>query len=248
MIDTRVIICEDNNIIRNTIQDIVKDVAKSNNLRLDVHEFPNYSRAEGFIKSSDYVSDNIFILDIELGEGKNGIELGREIRNIDSDSRIIYLSNHIEMTYDVFKYSLRIDNFIEKNDDFKDNLESTITKCLLALNKDRNEKRLTISSGAIMHSIRISEIMYIETVNANKKLRLVSKDKIVEFYGSLSDLLDELDDRFILTHRANIVNVNYIREANYVYTNPHIKMDNGSKCLLSRNKIKEVKSKLIPIK
>lgn len=246
--DSRVIICEDNNIIRNVISEIVKDLVRDNNFMVDIHEFPSYPRAEGYIKSSEYQSNNIFILDIELGEGKNGIELGREIRTIDSDSKIIYLSNHIEMTYDVFKYNLGVDNFIEKNDNFKEQLQSSILSCIKSLIKDKNEKKITVSSGATMHSIKISEIMYIETVNANKKLRLVTKDKIIEFYGALSEMIDELDDRFILSHRANIVNVNYIREANYVYTNPHIKMDNGSKCLLSRSKIKEVKNKLIPIK
>lgn len=92
-----------------------------------------------------------------------------------------------------------------------------------------------------MHSIKISDIIYIETLNKSKKLRLVTNSKMIEFYGTLNEIIQELDERFILAHRANIVNLNSIAELNLSYSSPHILLNNGKTCFLSRGKIKEIK-------
>lgn len=236
-----IVICEDDNIIRDRIKKIISETLVSMNIKLDLLEFPSYERAEKYIYSKDYIGSNLFILDIELGADKTGINLGREIRSVDSESQIIYLSSHIEKSFDVFKYSLDISDFIEKNIDFESKLEKSFGKCLLEMVND-NEKKIVINSGTTMHSVRISEIIYIETLNKSKKLKLVTSKSEIEFYGSLNEVIGELDERFILTHRANIVNLHSIETLNLSYTSANITLNNGKNCMLSRSKIKEVKA------
>lgn len=235
-----IVICEDDNSIRSQVKSLVDNVLVELNLKVEILEFPTYSRAEKFIFSKEYSDGNLFILDIELGDEKTGINLGREIRSIDSESKIIYLSSHIAKSFDVFKYSLNISDFIEKNIEFEEKLRMSLTKSITEAIND-TEKRLIINSGSIMHSIRMSEIVYIETINKSKKLRLVTNDKLIEFYGTLNEMINELDERFILTHRANIVNLNSISELNLSYSSANILLNNGKTCLLSRSKIKDVK-------
>jgi len=235
-----IIICEDDNSIREKIKMIVDAVLVPLNIKLEVLEFPSYSRAERFVCSKEYSDENLFILDVELGDEKTGINLGREIRSVDLESQIIYFSSHISKSFDVFKYSLNISDFIEKNIDFEDKLEKSLTKCICEAMND-TEKKIIINSGSTIHSIRMSEIIYIETLNKSKKLRLVTKSKKIEFYGTLNEMIKELDDRFILAHRSNIVNINSVSELDLSYASSNILLNNGKKCLLSRGKIKDVK-------
>ncbi|MGB3368207.1 MAG: LytTR family DNA-binding domain-containing protein [Acidaminobacteraceae bacterium] len=235
-----IIICEDDNSIREKIKTVIDTVLVSLNLKLEVLEFPSYARAERFICSTEYSDENLFVLDIELGYEKTGINLGREIRRVDSESKIIYLSSHIAKSFDVFKYNLDISDFIEKNTEFEEKLEKSLTKCICEAIND-TEKRIIINSGSTMHSVRMSDIIYIETLNNSKKLRIVTDKKMVEFYGTLNEIIKELDDRFILAHRANIVNINSISELNLSYASTKILLNNGKSCLLSRTKIKDVK-------
>lgn len=241
MLANKIIICEDDIAIRNRIKLVIEEVLMSMNLNLKIHEFPTYDRAEKFIYSSDYHSNNIFVLDIELGDDKTGINLGRELRTIDADSKIIYLSNHIDMSFDVFKYNLNIFDFVEKNNEFEIKFKESIKRCLSEITSETLEKKLNITSGNTIYSISMSEIIYIETLNKSKRLNLVTCDRMIEFSGSLNEIIEELDENFVLSHRANIVNVNSITELNLSYSSASILLKTGKRCLLSRGKIKEVR-------
>ncbi|SHH20543.1 LytR/AlgR family response regulator transcription factor [Tepidibacter thalassicus] len=231
------VICEDDRVISSEVVNIVEGfMAKQ-----------EYSFSIGLVKDStkgvvDYVKQNldkknIYILDIELKDNKNGIQLAREIRKYDNNGEIIFLTNHPTMVMYVFKYRLKALDFIDKQDDIKrrliENFEIILSKYLKTENKF-----ITIKCGNRTYLLNLDEIISIKTTNINGKLRVSTIDGQIEFYGRLKNIEKELDERFYKSHKACIVNKNYIKLINKKRNDMYILMSNGELCFLSKKYIK----------
>jgi len=74
-----------------------------------------------------------------------------------------------------------------------------------------------------------------------KKIRMVMKNEICEFYGKLSDVKNQLDDQdFVFIHKSHLINFSYVIE--YEYTS--VKMSNGIILSISQQHRKIFREKL----
>lgn len=196
-----------------------------------------------------YVKDNcnnkfIYILDVDLGEEKNGLMLGKAIRNLDNYSgEMVFVTNHTEMGFKAFQYKLRALEFIDKTysleKQFKESL-SIATDILLRNEENNKDKKLQVKFGSQLFNISFKEIIYLETIKDSGKILLCTKNNRIEFYSTLKDLLDLLDDNFIQTHKNTIVNKNFILNINKTRNDMYVELKNGVQCPLSKSGLKEV--------
>jgi two-component system response regulator AgrA len=200
-------------------------------------------------KTLSYVKDNcdkklIYILDIDLGEEKNGLMLGKAIRNLDNYSgEMIFVTNHTEMGFKAFQYKLRALEFIDKTYSLEKQLKESLsiaTDILLHNEENNKEKNLQVKFGSQLFNIPFKEIIYIETIKDSGKLLLCTKNNRIEFYSTLKDLKVLLDDNFIQTHKTTIVNKTFILNINKTRSDMHIVLKNGILCQLSKIGLKEV--------
>lgn len=173
----------------------------------------------------------IYFLDIDLKSNMNGIELASEIRKFDPRAFIIFVTTHNEMAMYTIKYKVEPLGFIIKeSSDFKEQIKACLQNAYAKYQVPKNPITdvLTISMGRKLIIIPFDDIYYIEPSPRSHKIRLQKKNEILEFSSSLSDIKTKLDDRFMMCHKAYIVNCKHIRRVDKrSYT---VYLDNNKTC------------------
>ena len=83
--------------------------------------------------------------------------------------------------------------------------------------------------------------MFFETTGRTHRIELHGKYDRFDFIGSIQELETQLGSRFLRVHRAYLVNTGRIWELDLKHR--EILMENGEKCLFSRN----AKAKLLQV-
>jgi two-component system response regulator AgrA len=238
-----ILICDDCSKTLQLIKNIVvKTYEEELNFKdFNVLTFNNSADVISYVKNS--IEKNIYILDIDLNEEKNGLKLGREIRKLDQYSgEMIFVTNHVELSFKVFQYKLRVVTFINKNLHLESQLKESLLIATEILNKqeDEEQKKLLIKIGTEIFNIPLKDIIYIETIKNSRKVILYSTNTMVEFYSTLKALMNSLDDNFIQVHKTNIVNKKYIKNVYKHSNNSYVEMVTGEMFPVSRTGLKEV--------
>ncbi|WFD10773.1 LytR/AlgR family response regulator transcription factor [Tepidibacter hydrothermalis] len=227
------IICEDNQDIRNEILSIVKSYASNKNYEFNIGLINDSS--EGVIEyiKNNLDKKNVYILDIELKNGTNGMELAKNIRKYDQNGEIIFVTNHSIMLMYIFKYKLKALDFIDKSENIKFKLEENLDVIYENLCNKKKDV-INFKCGSRSYVLNFDEIINFEMTGVNHKIRVSTLNGQYEFYTTLKEIEKKLDDRFYRSHRACILNKDYIQVINNSKNDMYIVMKNGQKSLLSR--------------
>ncbi len=228
------IICDDNKIDLQNIEELINRVMMKNKLIYVIHKFPDYN--ESFMKiSEEKLSNKIYILDIETPSA-SGIDIARRIREKDIESILIFLTNYNELGSAILQDELMFLTFICKLNKKDARLESAIQTSLRMLGEKR---MIRFEEKGALYTISLEDILYITHDNVERKSVIVTDKIEYHVHKSLLELKEMLDERFCQTHRSCIVNTKRIRIVNK--SNNEIIFDNGLKIdLLSKNYRKEL--------
>lgn len=170
----------------------------------------NYQRKTKKIKGF-----KIYLLDIKTNKG-SGINAARQIREEEDDwvSMIIMISGYIEHKYEVLGKRLMLVDFINK----LDRLEQTLQEALLICIKhyDNKYKSLKYTYKNIAYNIEFKNIIKIEKESDTKRCIIYAKEGNYRIKGTLNDILEKLDKRFIKCNRGIAVNIEQIKYYNPV--------------------------------
>lgn len=192
------IICEDNIYHLNILKDVIKQCIHPSDTLTTVSDGASLMECLASIEVA------IILLDIELGKGKNGIELASEIKKISPSTKIIYVTAHgneyIEEVYKTEHIWL-----IKK--------PVSIRKLKRALHKAHmelvNEILLLTQDGKNL-VVDLNRVEYIEIRNHDAHFFLSDGDTF-RHRISLSDLEIFLPPQlFIRCHRSFIINMSKI--------------------------------------
>jgi len=92
---------------------------------------------------------------------------------------------------------------------------------------------LIVKTGASYHSIPVENIVYAE--NNGRKIILHTEEGMLEFYGKMNDLEEELGKGFFRCHRGYLVSLSYVSG----YDSGNIYLKNGESIYLAKRKISE---------
>lgn len=183
---------------------------------------------------------NVYILDINFQSGINGLTLGREIRDKEPNAYIIFLTAYIQLSMMVFKYRLKVFDFLVKPVSYSD-----LSDCLKALVEDYSKvissnlpdgnNFITVKSGYQEYHIPVNSIIYIESFGP--KLAIHTVDSQFECYDTLKRIeesINEITDTFFRSHKSFLINTRHIKEVNL--QDQTVTMSTDEKCLISRDK------------
>ena len=229
------IVCDDNKEVRYNIKKIIDQVMMKNKLAYDVYLFEDYDNEFMKIMNSP-LSCKIYILDIETPT-RSGIDIARLIRSNDINSVIIFLTSHDELGYTILKNEFMFLSFICKFDNYELKLKSAINKALKIVGK---KSMVRFEDGGIIYTIPLCDILYITRDSFDRKCLIKTDYAEYKVGKSLTELFTMVEDGFVQTHRACIVNGERIRVFNS--KEREIIFDNGLKLdLVSNNYKKGVK-------
>lgn len=176
-----------------------------------------YSTIESFRVFKAYSSDefidiisnhriDIGFIDIRLNNSTTGIDVASELRRINKNAIMIFVTGYKEYGYD--SYSVRAFDYYLKP------IEEESFKSLLIRVKEEynkrvsidNEKVFVVKTASSIERIPLMDIFYFEKIQ--RKVIVYSKNKNVEICTSIKDILNEnsIEDFFFRCHQGYLVN------------------------------------------
>ena len=153
----------------------------------------------------------------------SGIDIDRKIRKNDLNSVIIFLTAHEELGINILKSEFFILTFINKFDNYEERLKSAIRKSLQIINK---KTLLRIKERSTIYTFELNNILYVAKDSFERKTIINTDYGEYRVSKTLKYVVDNLDGRFIQTHRACYINED--RKILVDKKNKIIKFDNGS--------------------
>lgn len=231
--DIKIAICDDEIEIGFQLENILIQLNndESHNFVIDVF----YSGEElcDELNRTDY---DLIFLDIQM-PGKDGVEVGRYIREIRKDeiTQIAYISS--EQGYAMELFDSRPINFLIKPLD-KEKVQKVID-AYVKVNCERGSLyRYRI--GRTFHKIEVSRIKYF--VRNSRKVKMYTIDGCEEYYDSLEKIYEQVKKYgFLFIHKSYMVNPRYIKNIRYDY----IVMTDEMQFSISQSRRKEIRDMYI---
>ena len=205
--------------------------------------FPVGSSREFFEVYQQTQVPAIYFLDVDLKEGDNGFQLASKIRDIDPLGYIVFITSHGDLSFETFRYRLQALDYIEKQE--RTQIAERIGQCLETINQYMAASKANESSYysvKIFNSIRhipLDDILFFEADGKNHRILLNTSSEIIEFFGSLNTVENELGTSFFRSHRSFLVNRNKITSINLAAQT--VILTGDVECPLSRNAKKSLK-------
>lgn len=228
------IVLEDNPHHRRKTKDIIFSYMMKNKYEFDILYFEK--ETDEFLHVIENRDSNyIYILDFEL-PNTTAIDVARKIRNFDWVSPIIIFTINGGMAYDTFKQRLQILDFVNKQFEAEKNLHELFDICFKQLKIGDNFK---YKIGKVDYTIDYDKILYIYKDTVERKCILITDKTEHKISLNLVKVKELLNDDFIFTHKACIVNKRRVDA--YVWNENKIIFDNGMEApFLSRTHKKEL--------
>lgn len=159
----------------------------------------------------------IYLLDISLNSQINGIELASKIREHDMNSKIIFVTTHVELAMTTFRYHLEVLDFILK--DNPEEMQLRINQVLQLAEERINQdihispEYIRVKSGELERALRIKDILFIESSATPHKLTVHLFNSQVSYYGTIKDA-EDLAPNFFRCHKSFVVNKDHIQSIN----------------------------------
>lgn len=216
----RIAICEDELVMRETLNQEVSDFLRNKNVSFTIDLF---ATANDFYKS--VIDYDLILLDCVLPDG-TGMEIAKKIRLTNKKTTIVFITAYSEYVFEsfevnTFRYLLKP---VKKED-----LEKMLT---VFCNNFEQYSRIEVPlhNGSIF--VNPPEIMYIESNGRYSTVRLNSSTHLST--KSLSSYQAEINSyHFFRTHRTFLVNMKYIAEID----GNIITLTNGEKVEISRRNL-----------
>ncbi len=208
----RIVVIEDDEKIQKQIDKIIKEFSFENECDIDTLFFNRYDKnLKKEILSVQY--PKVYITDIELKNSISGIEIAKRIRAVDWDSEIIFITSHDSMFEQVHRNLLEVFEFIEKFQDFENRLKRDLK---MIYRKKNDKKVLKISGKKVSVELYMKNITYVIREKEDRKV-VIHTNNDVEFRvnATLQEIKDQLDNRFVQTHKSCLVNKDFIVSKNY---------------------------------
>lgn len=212
--------------------------------RIEPRQFAIFGKPEQLLAAiEEKGAHQLFFLDIEIKtEELKGLEVARQIRDMDPYALIVFVTTHSELMPLSFRYQVSALDYIDKElspAEFESRIEKTL---LYIVGKDTKTK--TLAHDSFYYKSKYAQVQYpfeelyfIETSPRPHRVILYTKSERMEFTASLSEILKQ-DKRLVQCHRSfaiNPANVQRIdRQTKMIY------FPNGLTCLVSRQKLDKI--------
>lgn len=205
----RIGICDDENILLETIKKHVEKCFSQNQIFASVHSFENGKNL--LYEIEDGASFDLLLLDIEMPE-MDGMELAAQIKKLLPDVLILFITSHMKYALDA--YELSVFRYIPKND-LNGRLDHALLDAAKLIELQMRESYI-IQNQSRLERIPLKNLLYITHEGKNALLITNIPDssgekKSFKVRKTLQQVYAELNgEEFIFIDRGCIVNLTQI--------------------------------------
>lgn len=227
----RIFICEDDKEQRRKLEESILSILEIEDIGGEI-TLSTDSAQEILSYISEFKDRGVYFLDINIGGDVNGIQLAKQINEIDTKAIIVIITSHKDMSHLTFKYHIGAIDYIVK-ENFEE-VSKRVKECILVANEkiksELEEGCFFIDKVDKIEKVKYDDILYFETCK-KRFIALRTENSYIEFSGTLKELESQLDNRFIRCHKSYIINklkVKSIDKKQRIIT-----MEGGNKCYVS---------------
>lgn len=196
--DYRIAICDDKQEDREYVQQLTARWAQQRGNQVEMTEFCS---AEQFLFSCPQPDFDLLLLDIEMGE-MDGVSLAKQVRRTNELMQIVFITGYSD--YITEGYEVAALHYLMKPVK-EEKLFVVLDRAVERLHK--NTKVLTLETSEEMVRVPLYQVSALE-VQRNYVTVHARQDYTVK--KSLSELMEQLDERFFRVGRSAVVNLNDI--------------------------------------
>ena len=196
--DYRIAICDDKQEDREYVQQLTARWAQQRGNQVEMTEFCS---AEQFLFSCPQPDFDLLLLDIEMGE-MDGVSLAKQVRRTNELMQIVFITGYSD--YITEGYEVAALHYLMKPVK-EEKLFAVLDRAVERLHK--NTKVLTLETAEEMVRVPLYQVSALE-VQRNYVTVHARQDYTVK--KSLSELMEQLDERFFRVGRSAVVNLNDI--------------------------------------
>ena len=196
------VICDDNLNLMEKLSKLLETIFIKNDYRASI-----CFKSDNSEKILDYVRENkvdVIMLDINLKSNKNGLDLANEIRKINKDIYLVFMTAHLE--YVMLAYKYKTFDYIPKPISYE-RLEETITRLFDDIHS-LPKKYLKIDNKNTI--IDQAEIQFIKRDGMKLVFHTPSRD--YDTYSSFNKFQDKLPSNYYRCHKSCIANIDQIKD------------------------------------
>lgn len=235
----QIAVCDDDKVFLKSLVEVISKILFEISIPSNIQPFMSGSELIMNIKKENIHYD-IIILDIDMPK-LNGKETAKQLRELNSSFKLIFISSMKNEVYNTFQYFA--DAFVPK-----DMLNHLLKPELTRILNDASIEKTQVHIFEIENEYRkksiirlpLTDIMYFESINrtiylhTNRETCTLTQKHFVSFKE------EYLEKNFVEIHRTCIVNIRYIYSINEI----DVTLDNNQKLPLSRRQRKNVINKL----
>lgn len=221
----KIAICDDDQ----KMLDHLRDLLIQEPYELKVDEFLSGSELEA--KANMY---DLIFLDIDM-PGKNGIAVGQQIRSLNKQCSIVYVTNFGD--YRSLAFGVHAFDYVEKPID-KQRLHRLMDEFISYQKTQAEVVPYVFETRQGILRIQETDILYFEFLDRNVIMH--TKHQTVSINGSLHALGERLSKLFVMPHKSFYVNLAHVR----LIKGYSIFLTNGEELPLSQKKSREFRISL----
>lgn len=225
----KIALCDDNNIFLKELQNLIEKYLVDHCVKGEINIYDNGRSLLKQLEEDKYFFDIIF-LDIDMPD-IDGIEVATQIRNINKNVVLIFLTSIEDRVYETFQFNTF--RFIRKNCILTE-LNECLDKALRLFENEKVSYSFKTRNGTVKLSVQ--DILYFIYINRHVEVTTIDNCYVLTI-TRFQDIINEFSNKnFVCIHRGCIVNVKYIKVINKLC----IILDNNEKLSISRYKVDEV--------
>lgn len=164
-----------------------------------------FSNGEKFLFEFAYGTYDLVFMDIELSSKINGVETSKELRKIDDQVTLIFITSLAQ--YAIDGYKVNASDYIIKPVDYE-NFNKHVGHVIERLINKNSDKIIITSDGTKVVQL-IKDIYYVEV--SNHQLIFHTSKGEIKSYGSLKEIKETLFNHgFSLCNSCFLVNLDYV--------------------------------------
>ncbi len=219
----RFAVCDDEPFMLSEVQGLLTAYMEQHRVSVQTDGFTS-GRA---LLDSDKTFD-LVLMDIQM-EPPDGLETARELRKRGFRGLLIFLTVLKESVFDSFE-TQPFDYLLKPVE--KEKFYCSLDRAVKILGRSVSQDLVVRKNGSCQ-VVPFSEILYCEVLG--RKIFLHSKcGAVLDYYGRMENLEQQVDSRFFRCHRSYLVNLGHVRG----YKGGLASMTDGSTVPVSRNKEK----------